>query len=365
MIPLNWFGSYQALVVRAGTVAVVSAVLAAVVRALGQRLISRAARHGEPLREFLYRSIRSPLVAMILLCGAYFVAVLINERLRVSALERALGPAFQAAIILLVAWAVWNLLDAYLRLRRSHAHELDPMIYDLVAKAARLGLLVLTTLMVLRALHFPIDSLLTVGGVAGIAIGFAAQGVVSNVFGAMVVYLDKPFKIGEWITLPAMNISGTVEHIGWRSTRVRGFDTSPYYVPNYIFNTQVVETPPRMQARRIQQTIPVRYSDIGRLPAILADLRAYIENHPGIDHTQSQMVNFTNYGSHSLDLMIYCFAGTVQWGESLDIQEDVLLNASQIIVKHGGQLALPTTRVQMQAPETHPGPGQYSREPDL
>ena len=351
MIPPKWVGAYQTLVMHAGIIAVASVLLSLLLRVLGQRLIAHAVRHTEATREALYRSTLSPLAALILLCGAYTIAVLINRRIHAQALAHALGPSLQAAIIVVVAWAVWNLLEAYPRLHRPRAHELDPMIYDLIGKAARLALLVLTALMVLRALHFPISSLLTVGGVAGIAIGFAAQGVVSNVFGAMVVYLDKPFKIGEWITLPAMNISGTVEHIGWRSTRVRGFDTSPYYVPNYLFNTQVVETPPRMQARRIQQTIPVRYADIDRLPAILRELRTYITHHPGIDHHQSQMVNFTNYGTHSLDIMIYCFAGTVQWGESLDIQEDVLLNAAQIIAKHGGELALPITRVQMQALE--------------
>jgi MscS family membrane protein len=363
MISATWFGSYQSLVVHAGIIAVVSALLSVLLRTVGRRLIAHAARHSEPMREALYRATLSPLVALILLGGAYLIAVLVDERIHARVLARALGPALQAALILVVAWAVWNLLEVYPRLRRPRAHELDPMIYDLIGKAARLGLLVLTALMVLRALHFPIDSLLTVGGVAGIAIGFAAQGVVSNVFGAMVVYLDKPFKIGEWITLPAMNISGTVEHIGWRSTRVRGFDTSPYYIPNYIFNTYVVETPPRMQARRIQQTIPVRYADIDRLPAILKELRAYLQHHPGIDHRQSQMVNFTNYGTHSLDIMIYCFAGTVQWGESLDVQEDVLLNAAQIIAKHGGQLALPITRVQMQAPEPDLDPHAETSNP--
>lgn len=355
MIAPKWLGSYQTLVVHAGVIAMASLLLAALVRSLGRRLITHAASHTEPLRAALYRSTLSPLVALILLCAAYAIAVLFNQRIHAPTLQYSLDPTLQAVIILVIAWALWNLLEAYPRIHSQRAPELDPMIYDLIIKTARLGLLVLAVLMVLRTLHFPIDSLLTVGGVAGIAIGFAAQGVVSNVFGAIVIYVDKPFKIGEWITLPAMNISGTVEHIGWRSTRVRGFDTSPYYVPNYIFNTSVVETPPRMQARRIQQTIPVRYADIDRLPGILQELRAYIQNHPGIDHRQSQMVNFTNYGTHALDISIYCFAGTVQWGVSLDVQEDLLINAAQIIAKHGGQLALPITRVQIQAPQSDPG----------
>ena len=348
MSATRWFGAYHDLVIHSGVIALVSLMLLIMVRLTARRMIGHSARRGASLAEALYRSILSPLSVLVVLCGAYLIALQIDQRIRVRAFEHAIGSALQAGIILVIAWALWNLLEAYPRLRQSRGPELDPMIYDLIGKAARLGLLILTVLVVLRTLNFPIESLLTVGGVAGIAIGFAAQGVVSNVFGAMVVYMDKPFKIGEWIVLPQMNISGTVEHIGWRSTRVRGFDTSPFYVPNYIFNTHIVETPPRMQARRIQQTIPVRYADIERMPEILKELRAYIEGHPGIDHSQSQMVNFTNYGPHSLDIMIYCFAGTVQWGESLNVQEDVLLTAAQIISKHGGELALPITRVQMQ-----------------
>lgn len=351
MVNANWFDLYQGLFVRAGTIILACVLLATLLRVVGRRLIASSTRRADPWREAVYRSAHSPVLALIMLCGAYLVGTLVNNRIHAGVLSHVLDPSLQVGIIAVIAWTAWNLLKAYPSVRRPRAHELDPMIYDLVGKFARLGLLVAAVLLILRTLHFPIASLLTVGGVAGIAIGFAAQGVVSNLFGAVVVYLDKPFKIGEWIVLPEMNISGTVEHIGWRSTLLRGFDTSPYYVPNYLFNTHVVETPPRMQARRIQQTLPVRYSDVERLPAILQELRAYIEAHPKIDHNQSAFVNFTNYGTHSLDILIYCFAGTVLWGESLAVQEDVLLNAAQIIRRHGGQLALPVTRVQMQMTE--------------
>ncbi len=355
MVHTKWFDLYRGLIAQAGIIAIACALLVTALRLAGRWLIARSSRRADPFREALYRSAHSPVLALIVLCGAYLIGTLIDGRIHAGVLSHVLDPSVHVGIIAVVAWAGWNLLKMYPEIHHPRGHDVDPMIYDLVGKSARLALLVLAALLILRTLHFPIASLLTVGGVAGIAIGFAAQGVVSNLFGAMVVYLDKPFKIGEWIVLPEMNISGTVEHIGWRSTLLRGFDTSPFYVPNYLFNTHVVETPPRMQARRIQQTLPVRYSDVERLPAILKDLRAYIARHPGIDHHQSEIVNFTNYGTHSLDILIYCFAGTVQWGESLAVQEDVLLNAAQIIRRHGGQLALPVTRVQMQAAEPEAG----------
>lgn len=348
MLHAKWLASYRELLIHAGIIVLVAAFLVVVIRLVGRRRINRSGGHTADFREALYRSAHAPLRALIMLCAAYLIGTLVNGRIHAGVLANILDPSLHVGILLVLAWAGWNLITIYPLIRRPGGREHDPMVYDLVGKLARLVLLVIVGLMILRTLHFPIDSLLTVGGVAGIAIGFAAQGLVSNLFGAMVIYLNQPFKIGEWIVLPAMNISGTVEHIGWWSTRLRGFDTYPYYVPNHVFNTSVVETPPRMQARRIQQTLPVRYSDVERLPAILEELRAYIGKHSGIDHTQGEMVYFTNYGAHSLDILIYCFAATVQWAESLAVQEDVLLNASRIITRHGGQLALPVTRVQMQ-----------------
>jgi len=344
----KWFDLYQAILIQIGAILLIHAALILAVRMVGSRLIKNVSARAQPLREAIYRAMHSPVVAWIVLSAAFLIVRRINERIHAAVLSRGLDPALQVGILLVMAWACWNLVTIYPLIRRRHGHEINPLIADLAEKFARFLLVMLFGLMILRALNFSIASLLTFGGVAGVALGFAAQGVVSNVFGAIVVYMDQPFKVGEWIFIPQLNISGTVEHIGWRSTKVRAFDTRPYYIPNNIFNTNVVQTPTRMQARRIDQTVPIRYSDADRLPVILNELRAFIHTHPGINHNQSEMIYFTNYGPHSLDILIYCFAATTQWGESLAVQEDVLLNTARIIRRNGGDLALPITRVQMQ-----------------
>lgn len=347
----NWLLKGNGLYVHVGIIVLTALLLAFLVRFIGKRVVTNSASHRKPLREAIYRSLHAPVIAMIGLTTAYLVGVLINSTAHYAALTHVLNPALRVGILIVVAWAGWNLVSIYPLMRRHRGQDLDPMLVDMVRKLARFVLVTIIGLMVLRTLHFSIDSLLTFGGVAGIAIGFAAQGVVSNLFGAFVVYLDRPFKVGEWIVLPQLDIFGTVEHIGWRSTCLRGFDTRPYYVPNQVFNTHVVQTPPRMQARRIQHTLPVRYSDVERLPEILGELRDYIHKHPQIDHTLSEMVYFTNYGVHSLDILIYCFARTVQWADSLATQESVLLEASKIVKRNGARLALPITRVQLQNSE--------------
>ncbi len=347
MFVAKWLAAHQSFLIRIGVIIAIHGLLVLIVRIVGLRLVKKGAERPQPLREAVYHALHWPVVAWIVLSALFLIARQIDARIHAVVLSRDLDPALQVGILLVLAWACWNLVTVYPLLRRRRGHEVNPIIADLTEKSARVVLVMIFGLMILRTLNFSIASLLTFGGVAGIALGFAAQGVVSNIFGAMVVYMDQPFKVGEWIALPDINISGTVEHIGWRSTKVRAFDSRPYYVPNNLFNTSVVQTPTRMKARRINQTVPIRYSDAERLPKILQELRAFIHSHRGIDHGQTEMVYFTNFGPHSLDILIYCFAATVVWAEYLATQEEVLLNATQIIRRNGGDLALPATEVRL------------------
>lgn len=99
-------------------------------------------------------------------------------------------------------------------------------------------------------LGFSLSGVLAFGGIGGIAVGFAAKDMLANFFGGLAIYLDRPFIVGEWIRSPDHEIEGTVEHIGWRQTRVRAFNKNPIYVPNSLFSTIVVETPTRTRSSR-------------------------------------------------------------------------------------------------------------------
>ena len=122
----------------------------------------------------------------------------------------------------------------------------------------------------MQLLGFSIAGILTFGGVGGIAVGFAAQDLLSNFFGWLGIYLDRPFAVGDWIRSPDREIEGTVEEIGWRVTRIRTFDNRPLYVPNSAF-TNI--SPSRIQQGcligRIYETIGVRYDDAGSLEQTL------------------------------------------------------------------------------------------------
>ncbi|WP_273009454.1 mechanosensitive ion channel family protein, partial [Spongiibacter tropicus] len=185
------------------------------------------------------------------------------------------------------------------------------------------------------------------GGIGGIAVGFAAKDLLANFFGGLMVYLDRPFSVGDWIRSPDKNIEGTVENIGWRQTRIRTFDQRPLYVPNATFTQISVENPSRMLNRRIYETIGVRYDDAKHIPAIISKVREMLANHPEIDTRKTLIVNFNSFNASSLDFFVYTFTKTTQWVKYHEIKQDILLNILEIVHELGADVAYPTSTIKM------------------
>ena len=220
---------------------------------------------------------------------------------------------------------------------------LDATTLHALAKLLRLSVVISAVLIALPTLGIEITALLAFGGVGGIAVGFAAQDLLSNFFGGLMIYLDRPFAIGDWIRSPDRNIEGTVESIGWRLTVVRTFDKRPLYIPNSIFNNLALENPSRMSNRRIKETIGIRYQDSERLGTIVEAVKTMLKNHEDIDTTQTLIVNFNGYGPSSLDFFIYTFTKTTNWIRFHEVKQDVLLRIVEIVHEHDADFAFPTT----------------------
>jgi MscS family membrane protein len=157
--------------------------------------------------------------------------------------------------------------------------------------------------------------------------------------------------VGDWIRSPDRSIEGTVENIGWRSTRIRTFDQRPLYVPNAAFTTIAVENPSRMRNRRIYETIGVRYCDFSLLGKIVNDVRKMLQEHEDIDTGRTLIVNFNAFGAASLDFFVYTFTHTTDWVRYHEVKHDVLLKIGDIILARGAEIAFPTTTVHLAAGE--------------
>jgi MscS family membrane protein len=223
--------------------------------------------------------------------------------------------------------------------------RLDPTTLHALVKLTRLSVVISAVLVALPTLGIEITALLAFGGVGGIAVGFAAQDLLSNFFGGLMIYLDRPFAIGDWIRSPDREIEGTVESIGWRLTVVRTFDKRPLYVPNSVFAKLALENPSRMTNRRIYETIGIRYKDAAKMDQIVQDVHAMLRAHEEIDQDQTLIVNFNGYGKSSLDFFIYTFTKTTNWVKFHEIKQDVMLRIIRIVHEHQADFAFPTTTV--------------------
>lgn len=235
--------------------------------------------------------------------------------------------------------------DRLLAKPKDKENRLDATTLAALAKLVRLSIVISGTLVGLPTIGIEITALLAFGGVGGIAVGFAAQDLLSNFFGGLMIYMDRPFAIGDWIRSPDREIEGTVEEIGWRLTVVRTFDKRPLYIPNSVFNTLALENPSRMSNRRIKETIGIRYQDAAKMNAIVEAVKAMLKDHEDIDGSQTLIVNFNHYAASSLDFFIYTFTKTTNWIRFHEVKQDVMLKIIEIVHSHDADFAFPTTTV--------------------
>ena len=323
-------------------------VLVFVLKRLLKRVHAKLKHTSNPWDDALLAALRTPLATAVWIVGIAFAVQIIETQTHV-AIFSAVKPIRDVGIIAAFAWflvrfikeAEHNLVEYNEKLGK----EVDRTTVDAIAKLLRLSVLITAVLVALQTLGFSVSGVLAFGGIGGIAVGFAAKDLLANFFGGLMVYLDRPFAVGDWIRSPDRDIEGTVENIGWRLTRIRTFDSRPLYVPNATFTSIAVENPSRMENRRIYETIGVRYDDAAKVGAIVSEVNEMLNTHPDIQSDRTLMVNFTACGASSLDFFVYCFTRTAAWAEFHKVKQDVLLKILDIVDKHGAEVAFPTRTV--------------------
>ena len=229
----------------------------------------------------------------------------------------------------------------------SNLKNIDSTTLDAIIKLSTASIMILAAMMILQTMGFSISGILAFGGIGGLAVGFAAQDLLSNFFGGFILYFDRPFAIGDWIRSPDREIEGTVIKIGWRITTILTFDKRPLYIPNSLFSQISVENPSRMSNRRIKETIGLRYDDASKVEPIIKKIKEMLQNHPDIDSEKTLIVNFNTFASSSLDFFIYTFTKTTNWIEFHDVKQDVLLKIIKIVEENGAEFAFPTSTMHL------------------
>ncbi len=316
-----------------------------------KKLHSHLERTANPWDDAFIESIAKPLSAFIWLWGISIAANVIADANDASVYDSIVQPVRQVGTIIILTWFVLRMIvrieHNIIKIGRTKEDNYDVTTVQAITKLIRVSVFITAALIMLQELGVSVAGVLAFGGIGGMAIGFAAKDLLSNFFGGLMLYLDRPFAVGDWIRSPDRDIEGTVENIGWRLTMIRTFDKRPLYVPNSTFANISVENPSRMTNRRIKETIGVRYDDSDKLEQILIDVRTMLQNHNEIDTRQTLMVNFNEFAPSSLDFFIYTFTKTSNWVKYHKIKQDVLFQISGIRKQHGAEIAFPTSTLHL------------------
>jgi MscS family membrane protein len=372
---LNLIGGEYAWITQVFIVVFVSLLLAAIQKAILNRLYARLLKTTTFWDDALVDALRRPATVFIWIVGIAFAARIVGKETQTPLFDAA-DPMRDVGVIVCIAWFLVRLIKKaehnIILLRRKNGEDIDITTADAVSKLLRASVIITSILVTLQTLGFSVSGVLAFGGVGGIAVGFAARDLLANFFGGLMIYMDRPFAVGDWVRSPDREIEGTVEDIGWRLTRIRTFDKRPLYVPNSIFATISVENPSRMTNRRIYETIGVRYDDVAMLRPILEEVREMLRRHEEIDQGQLTMVYFNKYAASSLDFFVYCFTRTKVWSEFHRVKEDVLFRIMDIITAHGAEVAFPTSTLHIpdgielsQARQMLPAEGEAGNGPQL
>ncbi len=249
-------------------------------------------------------------------------------------------------------WTAYRLADVIAAVLEDHArqtgHTFDDLLVPLVRKILKILVIAFGLLFIADSLDLPIRSILAGLGIGGLAVALAAQDAVKNLFGSLVVILDRPFSVGDFITIGGL--SGTVEELGFRSTRIRTAGDSVVTLPNSNLITSSVDNLGERRTRRWKTTLGLTYdTPPDKVEAFCEGVRELIREHPDTVKEGFQ-VAFHEFSASSLDVVMLVKFDVPGWGEELAARQQHGLGILRAAQTHGEELAFPTQTVHVQGP---------------
>jgi MscS family membrane protein len=252
--------------------------------------------------------------------------------------------AIKAASAYAAVWLAYRLIDVlaeYLLVKAEKTEtKLDDQLIPLIAKTLKVFVSVVGGIFILQNLEVNVGSLLAGLGLGGLAFALAAKDTIANFFGSIMIFIDKPFQIGDWVVIGSTE--GIVEEVGFRTSRVRTFYNSLVTVPNAMITSTVVDNYGARKYRRYTADLGLTYdTPPDKVGAFCEGVRAVIAGMPGM-RKDYYLVEFKGFGDSSLVIMIYCFMVAKTWNEELRIRTNLNLEILRLAENLGVSFAFPT-----------------------
>ena len=255
-----------------------------------------------------------------------------------------LSIALEVATSVGFVWLFFNLsnvISDYLSsLTAKTESKLDDQLVPLIRKSLKIFIVIIGVIFVLQNNGINVASLLAGLGLGGLAFALAARDTLANFFGSVTIFLDKPFQIGDWVK--SGNIEGTVEEVGFRSTRIRTFYNSLISVPNATLANSDIDNLGLREYRRYKATLNLTYStQPEQIEAFVEGIKAIVNANPHMRQDFFE-VHFNDFGSHSLDILVYVFFKVPTWSDELQQRHNFLTEILRLAKEVGVEFAFPT-----------------------
>jgi MscS family membrane protein len=335
-----------------------SRMLSGLVYKLGSRFWPEAA-----LPEFR-RLLVQPLEVLLFLVFLYFAFQVLDYPVQPQDLKAGdpflktfLLRTYQVFIIVALTWVLLRFADfvglVFQHRTERSASKLNEQLVPFFKDFTKV-LIVIFSFMIMLGSVFAVNvSGLVAGlGVGGLAVAFAAKESIENLLASFTIFLDKPFMAGDLVQVGEM--IGTVEKVGFRSTRIRTLEKSFVTVPNKLMIDKPLDNLTLRTFRRAKFDVRLTYQTTSRqLRDITRDIQAYIDQHPRTN--DDGRVRFLGLSPDAKDVMVLYFVDTMDWFDFIDIKEEINYRIVEIVETHGAEFALPTQRLYLQqAPESAP-----------
>ena len=254
---------------------------------------------------------------------------------------------FNFLLLTTVFWVILRSIDFVGFKLKNKALEteskVDDQLIPFAIDLAKVISIVLGAVMILGdVFDVNITALVTGLGIGGVAFALASKESLENLLGSFTIFFDKPFTVGDTVTLGG--VTGTVEKVGFRSTRIRTFDKSIVTVPNKNIISTELDNLGARPVRRVKFNIGLTYdTSVQNIKNIVNDIQSLVDDHSMTN--QDGRVRFLNFGASSLDIMVLYYVNSPDWESLIDTQQKINYDIIDIVNKYGCEFAFPSTSV--------------------
>lgn len=301
-----------------------------IVKHVRHRSLSISADWKEKIDHIFYL----PFQILLWILGATLVIEVLGRRLGFSFFESYIDAFRSSGFVICLAWVLlrWKRVAQKEFLNKDkHAHKVDAGFVHVIGKIMAIIIIVISLMIILRVWGLDIAPLIAFGGIGAAAVGFAGKDVLANFFGGLMLHINRPFMVGDFIYLPEQHVEGHVEEIGWNLTTIRDKDKRPVYLPNSTFTHALSINGARMTHRRIEAKIGIRYEDFSKIPALVDDIKKEISTHPDIDTHLPVLVVFNGFGQCTLDIYIDVYTLQTRYDKFLYVKHEILMLVYKVL----------------------------------